>query len=550
MPVPARPDDRAADSTDSTAERPTRDAAARPVAPSGARDLGHAVVIGAGVAGLLAARVLADRFGRVTLVERDLTNGDDGNGDDGNGDDGNGDGTNGDGTHRERAQRGGIPQALHPHGMLARGREIIEELVPGLWAELLDAGAPVFDFGEGVRMLFPSGLPDRLTSGVPNQTFTRHLLDARLNARVRALPGVTVLDGRHATGLVHDPGANRVTGLTLRSRRNGVARQDDVTLHADLVVDASGRSSHLADWLVRLGLPRPAETTVDARLGYATRVYRVPEDPPFDWFAMVESVAAPGLPHGCFALRTEGDQLVFTLQGAGGAYPPGDEAGFLAFADTLRSGFADALRQLTSISPIHCFRHTVNRRVAYHRVPRWPDGLIVVGDAVCTFNPIYGQGMTVACLEAVLLRDMLAAWGRTDLTGLAGRYLRRQAKVTFRPWLLATAVDRGWQEGAKPARLTAFTQWFMDSWFGSLPGDPVMYQHFIKVMNMLTGPETLLRPRMLSRILATAVRNRSRRTPTYARAALHTIVPPSQRAAPDGDPTRYADPTRHADPTA
>jgi 2-polyprenyl-6-methoxyphenol hydroxylase-like FAD-dependent oxidoreductase len=469
----------------------------RPGNRSTATAFGHAIVIGAGISGLFTARVLADHFRQVSIVERDPA-------------------------CSAREYRSGTPQARHPHALLARGRQIAEELFPGLGAELSAAGAPVFDFGERGPILYPSGLSPRFTAGIPVQTFTRPLFEAALTARVRSQHGVTIHNGCQVTGL---SGANRVTGVTIVPHADRGAHGVGTILEADLVVDASGRYTRLPDWLVQLGLPRPQDKVVDPRLGYATRIYRIPDDSPIDWLAMIESLQAPALSRGCFAIRGEDNQLIFTLQGAGGDLPPGNENGFMQFAQSLRSGLADVLEQLPSLSPICCYRSTTNRWTAYHHLPRWPDGLIAIGDSVCAFNPIYGQGMTVAAQEALLLREMLERRAARDagLAGFSTCFLHRQAKVVRRPWLLNTAVDRGWQDISKPTLLTSGVQWFMDNWFATIPDNPAMSKRFMKIMSMLSGPETLLLPPSLARIIATAARRRTRTTQP-ARVAMHHLT--------------------------
>ncbi|GHE14674.1 NAD(P)/FAD-dependent oxidoreductase [Streptomyces alanosinicus] len=441
---------------------------------------GHAVVIGGGISGLLTARVLTDFFTRVTIVERDPEAG-------------------------SRTYRSGVPQARHPHVLLARSQRIVSELFPGIESDFDGLDVPVFDFGLRSRMLFASGFSPPVRTGVICRSISRPRLEAALRDRVRRLPAVHYRAGCRVTGLEFDRATYTVTGVSVVPRERPKDASAPETLHADLVVDASGRTSHLADWLALHGIPRPPVSTVDPRLGYATRLYAIPKGVSFDWNILVEFTRFPAVTRGCVGLQIEGRQLLFTLQGVGGDYPPGNEKEFLAFADSLRIGFAEVLRTLPPLSPIHCYRATTNRWYAYHRIRRWPHGLIVVGDANCVFNPIYGQGITVAGQEALLLRDMLAQRGHRDITAALRDHRTRQARLLRWPWLLSTAVDRGWQEG--PATLfTRVANRLMDAWQQSIPGDSDMFHRFIKVTHMLAPVSPLLAPRATVRIARTLLR--------------------------------------------
>lgn len=224
----------------------------------------HAVVIGAGIAGLLAARVLSDHYAHVTVLERDDL-------------------------VQTEAPRAGVPQGHHVHGLLARGAAIFEEFFPGLRQDLRQAGAPLGDFGDTVAFRFPEGWSPRTTLGISLQTFTRPLLESRLHHRVASLPTVTFRPGTSVVGLTGS--ATRVTGIRTRPRL-GTAPHEYI-VDADLVVDASGRSSRMPEWLQALGLPRPRETVIDAHLGYATRIYKIPEQVYCPWNAATEPLQPP-----------------------------------------------------------------------------------------------------------------------------------------------------------------------------------------------------------------------------------------------------------------
>ncbi|MBB5932825.1 FAD-dependent oxidoreductase [Streptomyces echinatus] len=435
--------------------------------PGGTRG-GRAVVIGAGVAGLAAARVLADHFEAVTVLERDTL-------------------------ESGAAVRPGVPQGHHVHGLLALGAEVLEGCFPGLRAELEQAGAPVWDWGEGLCAVLPKGTPAPLPMGMPIQTFSRPLLERVLRGRVTALGSVTLRDGLAVTGL-RTAAPGKATGVLVK----GSDGEDEVV--ADLVVDASGRSSHLPQWLAGLGLPSPRITTVDAQIGYASRTYTYPAGQPRpSWMGLLEPLRAPDVRKGCYAIRIENNALHVTLHGGGGTQLPRDDEAFLAFAKTLRGPIADTIACLTPTSPVRRYARTLNRKTAYHRLPRWPEGLIALGDSVCTFNPAYGQGMTVAALEARLLEQMLRS--RRDGTPFDGHgFQKRLARVTAFSWLMATVPDRAWKRPG-PALPVKAGNCFLDRLIDTVPYDPRTYTTFSQLFHMTAGPLALADPRLLSRVL-------------------------------------------------
>jgi 2-polyprenyl-6-methoxyphenol hydroxylase-like FAD-dependent oxidoreductase len=431
---------------------------------------GHAVVIGAGIAGLAAARALSETFAEVTVIERDLLPAD----------------------PRPRA---GVPQGRHGHALAARGLRVLNDLFPGLSRELDAAGAPRIDFCGQAEHHWPNGTPAPITSQVLIQPVSRPLLETILRRRVVAIPRVTLMDGCAVTSLEAD--ARRVTGVRVTRRGDGTA----TALLADLVADAAGRSSRLPGWLETIGVPRPAATTVDAGVGYATRVYDIEPGAAPDWRALFEIPHPPGVRRGCFALRVESDRLLVTLQGAAGDHPPIDEDGFERFMKSLRSDIAAVVAPLRPASGVYRYARSAALRRLYHRSGHWPDGLIAVGDAACTFNPLYAQGMTVAALEAQALGDLLTRYraAHTDLRGFSWAFQRRVGRITSWPWAMSALADRAWTQSTP---MVTAAHWYLGACQDLAVDDSPMFHDLARVTNMLTGPAVLFRPRHLSRHLS------------------------------------------------
>ncbi|UQI45858.1 hypothetical protein M1P56_16580 [Streptomyces sp. HU2014] len=445
----------------------------------------HALVIGAGIAGLLTARVLGPNFTTVTVLERDRL-------------------------PAHPSPRPGVPQGRHAHALQAGGLLTLERLLPGIGDDLRAAGAPPVDFCAQGQLHLPYGTPPPRTSGILIQPVSRPLLEAVIRERVLAADArIRIEEGVTVTGLTTERYRyqHRVTGVHLiRGRNPGAVRH----LSATLVVDTSGRTSHLPDWLAALGLPRPAETVVDAHVGYATRAYRLPVGQAPDWSAVFQPPYAPHSPHGCFVIRVENDQLIVTLQGVGGHHPPTDPAGFDAFTATLTGDLHKVLANLEPLGPPVRYARTAGRRLHYHRLRLWPECLLALGDAVCAFNPVYAQGMTVAAQQALTLGELLSARPQ-DLDGLAPSFQRRAARITTWPWHMSTLPDLHWQPEPPRSLPHRTAHWYLDQWQRLVPQDPRMFQDIARVSNMLASPLLLAHPRHLIRVCRSAARRKPQR---------------------------------------
>jgi 2-polyprenyl-6-methoxyphenol hydroxylase-like FAD-dependent oxidoreductase len=284
-----------------------------PIASWDRRPGGEAVVIGGSMAGLFAARVLADRFDRVTVVDRDCFP---------------------DGPRFRK----GVPQSRHVHVLLAKGLEIAEQLFPGIEAEWVAAGAVPIDWPRDVLLLTSRGWCDRFTTGIRILCASRELLEWGVRRRLATYGNVRFLEGRDVTGLMAGADGRRVEGLRTRARSSGGGGEEATDeLRAELLVDASGRNSRAPEWLAELGYVPPAEVKITPFLGYASCHYAIPAGFDADWRVLFLQGEAPAIARGGALFPIEGDRWIVTLAGTRPNYPPTEDEGFLAFARSLRS---------------------------------------------------------------------------------------------------------------------------------------------------------------------------------------------------------------------
>lgn len=436
--------------------------------PDMSKHTGHAVVVGASMGGLLAARALSEVYDTVTVVERDVL-------------------------EAGPVDRRGVPQGRHPHGLLARGREVLEDFFPGLTDELAGLGAPITDLQAGFRWINGGRLLCQAPSGLLGLGVSRLLLEARVRARVLALPSVRLVDGCDATGLAATSDHRRVTGLRVLRRSEDAAEE---ILPADLVVDATGRGSRGPQWLTELGYPAPAVDEVHIGLAYASRSYRREPDSP-DGASVAGTVTNS---RGGIMIPQEGDRWIVAVGGILGDAAPLDHDGFTAFAATLPSpAIHEVIRDAEPLSDAVRFRYPVSRRRRYERMARLPEGFLPFGDAISSFNPVYGQGMTVAALQALALRTALEDGG----ADLSRRFLRAATRLVDGPWEIAVGADLRFPgvEGRRTAKVRAVNG-YLERLHVAAERDPSVGRAFLRVVNLVDGPERLMAPSVAVRVLS------------------------------------------------
>ena len=440
------------------------------------RNLGDcAVVLGGSVAGLLTAPVLAESFAKVVVVERDrLPN--------------------------APEPRRGVPQGRHIHGLLAGGQQAHEQLLPGLTRDLAADGVPVGDPLADVRLSLNGHRFRQAPSGLTLVSASREMLEHHIRRRVRSLPNVTIADGRDVVGLAETGG--RIKAVRVLRRADHSVEE---LLDADLVVDATGRGSRAPVWLSDIGYPRPEKEHLRVDLGYTTRRYRLPPDT-LDGDLGLLQAPTPRHPRGAALARLEDGVWMLTLIGSRGDHPPGRVEDFDRFAATVGSDeLTSLIRTAEPIDDPVAFRFPSSTRRYYERI-RLPNNLVVIGDSLASFNPVYGQGMTVAALETVALARQLSAERVPPSRAIMGDL----ARIVDVPWRMAGGVDRAFLPSDKPqARGDRFMTAYVDRVQAAAEHDPVAGQGFLRVSGLMDPPRALLRPslvwRTVRRRLATRI---------------------------------------------
>ena len=430
----------------------------------------HAVVLGGSIGGLLAARMLSEAYRRVTVIERDEVAG-------------------------ATGPRKAIPQGHHIHALLGRGKEILDETFEGFTDELVSLGVPVGDFGTTLSWYFNGRMIKKSETGLICVAAGRPLLEERIRRRVLALGNVTLRERTDVAGLVASPDKRRITGVRVQERDTGGPAE---TLEADLVVDVTGRGSRTPRWLTELGYPQVQEERVRMDLTYTTCdfVAPLPFDPIGDDIALIP-VATPGMPRGAIFARLP-DRYAISLTGILGDRPPTDHKGFLEYVETLPvPEIYKAVRDAEPMGPAHSFHFPASVRRHYERQATHPDGLLVMGDAACVFNPVYGQGMTVAAMGAVVLRDHVRRGVPRPRD-----FFRDLARTIDAPWDMSAGADLGFPgvQGRRTLKVRMGNE-YIPRLQAAAATDGVLSKAFLRSAGLVDPPTALMQPRIMSRVL-------------------------------------------------
>jgi 2-polyprenyl-6-methoxyphenol hydroxylase-like FAD-dependent oxidoreductase len=433
----------------------------------------RAVVIGAGMSGLTAAGALANRFDQIVVLERDTL-------------------------PSEPTFRAGTPQARHVHGLLLSGQRALSELFPGFEQDLARAGAVPLRAGLDVRVERPGYDPfPQRDLGWSGYAASRPTIERAVRRRVESHANTMLRQRCRVTEVMASPDGTAVTGVRCE---NDTGTSETIT--ADLVVDASGRGALTLALLDSIGRPLPEETTIGIDLGYATCIFSIPDDASTDWKGVMTFGQAPHNSRGGLMLPLEGNRWMATIGGRHGNVPPGDAEGFLTYAKALRTPtIYNAIKHAKRLDGVARYGFPESVRRHFERLDGFPRGLLPIGDAICRFNPVYGQGMSVAALEACLLKRLLKESGETadPIAELASTFFKEMQTLIETPWSVAVS-DFAFPEtqGQRPADFEA-TLKFGIALTRLAAEDPAVHkltlevQHLLKPLSVYRDPDLLRR---------------------------------------------------------
>jgi 2-polyprenyl-6-methoxyphenol hydroxylase-like FAD-dependent oxidoreductase len=430
------------------------------------------VVVGAGMAGLTAAQAVSKHFGNVTVIERDTL-------------------------PAEAAPRRGTPQCQHAHMLLAGGLQALQTLFPGFADDLAKADAVKIRNGLDLRFERPGFDPfPRRDLGFDIFCMSRPLLEAVTRRRVQQSPNIEIRTRSRATALVASRDTMRVEAISYESE-DGTA----VTAEADLVVEASGRCGLTLQLLEDLSLPRPEETEIGIDQAYASTIVERPQDLDADWSGNILLPAAPTSSRGAFLFPIEQQRWLLSIGGNHGDAPPGDRDGFMDFVKSLRTPtIHDAVRDARPLTDIVRYQLPCSTRRHFERLEAFPEGLIVTGDALCRFNPVFGQGMSVAAQEAVILERLLAE--DVPMERLARDFFAAVQDPLATPWGVAvTDFVYPATRGVRPADLAQRLQYGVA--LTKLAAQDADVHRLTAEVSQLLKPQAALRePALAARVMA------------------------------------------------
>ncbi|MFV2174377.1 FAD-dependent oxidoreductase [Actinomadura sp. LOL_016] len=428
------------------------------------------IVLGGSLTGLFAAGALAESYREVVLVDRDQLVG-------------------------VREARRGAPQARHINGLLAAGSRAMEDLFPEITAQMVTAGCPLTDLAGTVRWYFNGRALAQARAGLTNVAARRPIMEAHVRERVQGFGNVVFMEGYDILGLVTSTDGTTVTGARVQSRAEGAAEEE---LTADLVIDATGRGSRTPVWLEQLGYGRVEEEGTKIGLGYGTRHYR-PRREVFGKDHSVVCVASADSPRGAICTKTDDGLLELTTYGILGDHPPLDPEGFTGFVKTLAAPeIHEAIIDAEPLDDPVLFRFPTTMRRRYERMSRFPANFLVMGDAICTPNPVFAQAQTLAALEAVALRKRV----RSGVPPESGEFMRVAGRIVDPAWELTEGINLTFPgvEGRRTGKLK-FMHSYMRMLQTAATRDASITEAFMRSAGLVDSPQSLMRPGLAWRVL-------------------------------------------------
>lgn len=444
---------------------------------------GHAVVMGAGMAGLITARVLADYYEKVTILEKETL-------------------------LDEPVPRKYIPQGHHIHLVLSRGKDFIENCFPGIMDEIAQAGGHMVDASSDVSWFFQNTWRARQVSGVASLLSLRPYLEWHIRQRLLAgYPNVIIHENCEVTEFLMNENNTGIIGLNYLNASGDIKK-----ILADLTVDCSGRKSKTSQWLENAGYNRPREEVVEINLGYASRIYKCPADFKEDWKLLALYPEIPKTWRAGVIAHVQDKQWIVTLVGYFGDHAPANENGFLEYARSLpRPDVYNQIKYAEPVSQIKVFKMPRIHWNHYEKLSRFPEGLIITGDAYCVFNPFFGQGITAITCYAGELRHCLqerALKGTDNMKGFPIAYHKRVAKQILLPWFLTNVIDLSYKQakGKRPLGLPVLS-WFLKKVIRGSACNSRINQAFLNVYHMNSGIEAFLKRSFLKPFLSYLIRD-------------------------------------------
>jgi 2-polyprenyl-6-methoxyphenol hydroxylase-like FAD-dependent oxidoreductase len=436
---------------------------------------GHAIVLGGSFAGLMTAKVLSRYYRQITIIEKDTV-------------------------HHYPESRKGQPHTKHLHGLLPRGLHILCHYFPGLFEEIVDSGGIVCDFGDSMNWFTHGGFKKRVFLDIQGVSLSRPLLEHLIRERVLALPNVELFDNTAVKALMHSEDRQKITGVVVEDKTNMQTNR----LDADLVIDCTGRASRTPQWLREMGYGDVPVSEVKINVTYTTRIYkRDPSDKRVhSWMACTPEAPKERRNGAVFAI--EGNKWIISVGGWHGEQASTNEKDFLSFLKTLPNpNIYDIASTCEPLSDIIQYKYPISIRRNYEKLHHFPSGYLVLGDAISSFNPVYGQGISSACLQAVELDKIIQE--NVDEKKLAKTYFKRTLKIRDKLWQMSTGEDFRFPEttGTRPMGIRLVNK-YVSLVHKATITDEVVCRAFLKVMGLIDSPAILLRPKIVWRIFRAA----------------------------------------------